>query len=95
MEKIYFNKLTTYKKLSELSNNLLREYLLEYKRLAPTVARLDNFSMNGIKLKNPGIGIRMIQEYGELLHGNGFFFNIGGLTESSKDLLDWLKYNDY
>lgn len=81
LQKIYTNKLSINQNLAKINDEILHEWLSGLKRLAPAVAKLDNFSKRLINSEDTGI--ILLRNYYKKLENRTYFFNVGSYEESS------------
>mgnify|MGYP000852372563 CR=1 FL=1 len=81
LQKIYTNKLSINQNLAKINDEILHEWLSGLKRLAPAVAKLDNFSKKLINSEDTGI--ILLRNYYKKLENSTYFFNVGSYEESS------------
>lgn len=85
-KKIYVTQLELYPRLHKNMSDYLKEMYEEFKRLAPDVRKLDNMSLNSIKMKTTGVGPMLLELYLKALK-EAYYFNLGPFEESIKS--DW------
>ena len=83
---IYKTKLALYPKLHKNMSDFLKEMLEEFKMLAPDVKKLDDMSLNTIKMKTQGVGPTLLEFYLKALE-DAFMSHLGPFEESIKS--DW------